>query len=156
MCVGPYQPISSEDLHPDNLQLHFFLGLGTMLLCCSFFCPLDQPCKMLQTVQVTPISKIYPGSVYSTTQLCKAIKLLLSIEYLIYCFEFRIRITDTIEYSSHTEEKTNPAVTDLPLKPPVHEKKPILMVKVENVLHEPFKLTEEVKVRSHDDAMFMR
>ena len=41
-------------LDPDNLQLHCFLGLGA-LFCRSFFCPLDQPCKMLQTVQVTPI-----------------------------------------------------------------------------------------------------
>lgn len=62
----------------------------------------------------------------------------------------RIKIVDTIEYSSHTEEPTNPiAVTDLPLESPTHEniKKPILMVKVENVLHEPFKQTEEIKVR---------
>ena len=29
-----------------NLQLHCFLGLGT-LFCCSFFCSFDQPCKML-------------------------------------------------------------------------------------------------------------
>ena len=41
-------------LDPDNLQLHCFLGLGA-LFCCSFFCPLYQPCKTLQTVQVDPI-----------------------------------------------------------------------------------------------------
>ena len=44
-------------LDPDSQQLHivlfFFLGLGA-LFCCSFFCPLDQPCKTLQTVQVAP------------------------------------------------------------------------------------------------------
>ena len=40
-------------LDPDKLQLHCFLGLGA-LFCCSFFCPLDQPCKTLQTVQVSP------------------------------------------------------------------------------------------------------
>ena len=39
-------------LDPDNLQLHCFLGLGA-LFCCSFFCPLDQTCRTLQTVQVT-------------------------------------------------------------------------------------------------------
>ena len=38
-------------LDPDNLQLHFFLGLGT-LFCRLFFCPLDQPCKTLQMAQV--------------------------------------------------------------------------------------------------------
>lgn len=47
---------------------------------------------------------------------------------------------------------TNPVPSaDVPLEPPLQQenivtKKPILMVKVENVLHEPFKLTEEVKV----------
>lgn len=64
-------------------------------------------------------------------------------------FSFRIKITDTIEYSPHYEDKKDPvAVTDLPLQSPAvqEKKKPILMVKVENVLHEPFKLTEEVKV----------
>ena len=54
--------IPSVDLHvskalfsldPDNLQLHCFIGLGS-LFCCSFFCPLDQPCKALQMAQVTP------------------------------------------------------------------------------------------------------
>ena len=43
----------TEDLHltkalfsldPDNLQLHYFLGLGE-LCCCSFFCSLYQPLK---------------------------------------------------------------------------------------------------------------
>ena len=58
--VAPYQPISSVDLHPDNLQLHCFLGLW-MLLCCSFFSSLNQPCKM---VLVAPFSKITPGFVY--------------------------------------------------------------------------------------------
>ena len=38
-------------LDPDNLQLRSFLNLGT-LYSCSFFCPLDQLCKTLQTVQV--------------------------------------------------------------------------------------------------------
>ncbi|XP_068741493.1 lon protease homolog, mitochondrial-like isoform X2 [Montipora capricornis] len=59
----------------------------------------------------------------------------------------RIRITDTLEYSFHTEENLDSVATpDLPLETPVPQKeKPILMVKVENVLHEPFKLTEEVK-----------
>lgn len=64
---------------------------------------------------------------------------------------FRIKITDTIEYSPHTEEeKTEPvAAVDLPLDSSSEDttkKKPILMVRVENVLHEPFKLTDEVKV----------
>ena len=36
-------------LDPDNLQLHCFLGLGA-LFCCSFFCPLNEPCKTLQMV----------------------------------------------------------------------------------------------------------
>ena len=40
-------------LDPNNLHLHFFLRLGA-LFHCSFFCPLDQPCKTLQMVQVTP------------------------------------------------------------------------------------------------------
>ena len=41
-------------LDPDNLKLHCFLGLGA-LFCCSFFCPLDQPCNTLQTVLVALI-----------------------------------------------------------------------------------------------------
>ena len=41
-------------LDPNNQQLHCFLGLET-LFCCSFFCPLDQPCKTLQIVQVAPM-----------------------------------------------------------------------------------------------------
>ena len=41
-----------------NPQLHCFLGLGT-LFCCSFFSPLDQPCKTLQMVQVTLCIKRY-------------------------------------------------------------------------------------------------
>ena len=55
--------VNAADLHlskalfsldPYNLQPHcFFLEI---LFCCSFFCPLDQPCKMLQTVQVTPVN----------------------------------------------------------------------------------------------------
>lgn len=62
----------------------------------------------------------------------------------------RIKITDIIEYSPHTEEeKTEPvAAVDLPLDSSSEDttkKKPILMVRVENVLHEPFKLTDEVK-----------
>ena len=73
-------------------------------------------------------------------------------KYFLKKIHFRIKITDTIEYSSHTEEKADPvAVMDLPLEPPLDEaikKKPILMVKVENVLHEPFKLTDEVKVQN--------
>lgn len=40
-------------LDPDNLPLCCFLGLGA-LLCCSFFCPLKQLSKTLQTAQVTP------------------------------------------------------------------------------------------------------
>ena len=38
-------------LDPNNLQLHCFSVLGT-LYCCLFFCPLNQPCKTLQTVQL--------------------------------------------------------------------------------------------------------
>ena len=49
--LHPTKPLFSLD--PDNLQLHCFLGLGA-LFCCSFFCPLDQPYKTLQTVQVAP------------------------------------------------------------------------------------------------------
>ena len=46
---------------------------------------------------------------------------------------------------------SDPSVADIHLETPFQQenivnKKPILMVKVENVLHEPFKLTEEVKV----------
>ena len=44
-------------LDPDNLQLHCFLGLGALFFC-SFFCPLDQPCKTLQTVLVVPIKTL--------------------------------------------------------------------------------------------------
>ena len=43
-------------LDPDNLQLHCFLGLGALF--CSFFCPLDQPCKTLQTVHAAPWPEI--------------------------------------------------------------------------------------------------
>ena len=49
MDLHPSKALFSLD--PDNLQLHCFLGLGA-LFCCSFLCPLDQPCKMLQTMQV--------------------------------------------------------------------------------------------------------
>ena len=45
---APFKALFSLD--PDNLQLHCFLRLGA-LFCCSFFCPLNQPCKTLQTVQ---------------------------------------------------------------------------------------------------------
>ena len=66
-------------------------------------------------------------------------------------FFFRIKITDTIEYSPHSEEEKAEAVAavDLPLDSSSEDttkRKPILMVRVENVLHEPFKLTDEVKV----------
>ena len=40
-------------LNSDNLQLHCFFGLETLFYC-SFFCPLNQTCKTLQTVQVAP------------------------------------------------------------------------------------------------------
>jgi len=71
-----------------------------------------------------------------------------------FCFCFRIRITGTLDYSPHSEDTTpdpDPSAADVPLEPPIQQedivkKKPILMVKVENVLHEPFTLTEEVKV----------
>ena len=61
-CTGLHWVFKPVDLHltkalfslnPDNLQLHCFLQLGT-LFCCLFFCPLDQPFKTLQTVQVPP------------------------------------------------------------------------------------------------------
>ena len=72
----------------------------------------------------------------------------------LFSYHFRIRITGTLDYSPHSEDMTpdpDPSATDVPLEPPFQQdnvlnKKPILMVKVENVLHEPFKLTEEVKV----------
>ena len=72
----------------------------------------------------------------------------------VFCFLFRIRITDTLDYTPHSEDMTpdsDPSVADIHLETPFQQenivnKKPILMVKVENVLHEPFKLTEEVKV----------
>lgn len=65
----------------------------------------------------------------------------------------RIKITGTVDYSPHSEDMTpdpDPSATDIHLEPSFQQenivnKKPILMVKVENVLHEPFKLTEEVK-----------
>ena len=71
-------------------------------------------------------------------------------------YYFRIRITDTLEYSFHTEGNLDAVATpDLPLETPVPQKeKPILMVKVENVLHEPFKLTEEVKVHVQTHLLF--
>ena len=55
---GIYAPV---DLHPsktlfsldtDNLQLHSFLGLGAFGSVVRSFCPLDQPCKTLQIMQV--------------------------------------------------------------------------------------------------------
>ncbi|KAK2559264.1 Lon protease-like protein [Acropora cervicornis] len=55
----------------------------------------------------------------------------------------RIRITDALEYSSNVEGNEDAVVETEPPIP--QKKKPILMAKVENVLHEPFKLTEEVK-----------
>lgn len=70
----------------------------------------------------------------------------------LFCFRFRIRITETLDYSPHSEDLTpDPDPSAAVLEPPFQQenivnKKPILMVKVENVLHEPFKLTEEVKV----------
>ena len=36
----------------------FFLVSGALFRC-SFFCPLDQPCKTLQTVQVAPKSLLH-------------------------------------------------------------------------------------------------
>ena len=71
-------------LYPDNLQLHCFLGLGA-LFCCSFFCPLYQPCKTLQMVQVDPdfsgafVTKVgseifelsIHGFTFSNTSVCK-------------------------------------------------------------------------------------
>lgn len=61
-----------------------------------------------------------------------------------FIFYFRIRITDALEYSSNVEGNEDGVVETEP--PITQKKKPILMAKVENVLHEPFKLTEEVKV----------
>ena len=64
-------------------------------------------------------------------------------------FCFRIKITGIHEYSSSHSEAADTSA-DLLVEPPLQENivttKPILMVKVENVLHEPFKVTEEVKV----------
>ncbi|XP_078373177.1 lon protease homolog, mitochondrial-like isoform X1 [Oculina patagonica] len=66
----------------------------------------------------------------------------------------RIKITGILDYSPHPEDVTTDHVTSanihVPLEPPLQQEnivtnKPILMVKVENVLHEPFKMTEEVK-----------
>lgn len=82
--------------------------------------------------------------------LCTKINVL---TYFFVCF--RIKITGILDYSPHSEDITTDPVASadihVPLEPPLPQenivtKKPILMVKVENVLHEPFKLTEEVKV----------
>ncbi|KAJ7365796.1 Lon protease mitochondrial [Desmophyllum pertusum] len=63
----------------------------------------------------------------------------------------RIKITGIHEYSSSHSEAADTSA-DLLVEPPLQENivttKPILMVKVENVLHEPFKVTEEVKALS--------
>ena len=40
-------------LDSDNLQLHCFFRAGNIVLL-FVLCPLDQPCKTLQTVQVAP------------------------------------------------------------------------------------------------------
>ena len=54
-CSRPAPFTETYSLDPYNLQLHCFLELGS-LFGCSFFCPLDQPCKTLKMVQVTPIT----------------------------------------------------------------------------------------------------
>ena len=46
-------------LDSENLQLHYLLWLAS-LFCCSFFCPLNQPCKTLQMVQIAPKSQPLP------------------------------------------------------------------------------------------------
>ena len=66
-------------------------------------------------------------------------------------FYFRIRITDALEYSSNVEGNEDAVVETEPPIP--QKKKPILMAKVENVLHEPFKLTEEVKVHIYQQYL---
>ena len=69
-----------------------------------------------------------------------------------FFFYFRIKITGIFDYPSHSEDKSadTPILADTPLEPTPQQEnvtsKPILMVSVENVLHEPFKVTEEVKV----------
>ena len=74
----------------------------------------------------------------------------------VFSFCFRIKISGVLDYSPHSEEVTPDPVPSadvhVPIEPLLQQenivtKKPILMVKVENVLHEPFKLTEEVKVK---------
>ena len=72
----------------------------------------------------------------------------------LFCCCFRIRITGIHDYAPHSEDVTPdtvPSAADISLESPLQQenivtKKPILMVKVENVFHEPFKHTEEVKV----------
>lgn len=84
----------------------------------------------------------------------------LSLESFINCmylffffFNFRIKITGIFDYPSHSEEQSadTTVITEGSLDPTLQQgdapSKPILMVSVENVLHEPFKVTEEVKVQ---------
>ena len=73
--------------------------------------------------------------------------------YLFFFFNFRIKITGIFDYPSHSEEQSadTTVITEGSLDPTLQQgdtpSKPILMVSVENVLHEPFKVTEEVKVQ---------
>ena len=70
-----------------------------------------------------------------------------------FFFNFRIKITGIFDYPSHSEEQSadTTVITEGSLDPTLQQgdapSKPILMVSVENVLHEPFKVTEEVKVQ---------
>ena len=84
----------------------------------------------------------------------------------VFCsFCFRIKITEVLDYSPHSEEVTPDSVPSADVHAPIEPllqqenivtKKPILMVKVENVLHEPFKLTEEVKVKYDYIGLFQK
>ena len=87
----------------------------------------------------------------STLWLWKA--LLTACIYFFLFFNFRIKITGIFDYPSHSEEQSadTTVITEGSLDPTLQQgdtpSKPILMVSVENVLHEPFKVTEEVKVQ---------
>ena len=72
---------------------------------------------------------------------------------LFFFVNFRIKITGIFDYPSHSEEQSadTTVITEGSLDPTLQQgdapSKPILMVSLENVLHEPFKVTEEVKVQ---------
>ena len=52
---------------------------------------------------------------------------------------------EPIGQANHEDEKADDGAESIEQKPET-KKKPILMAKIENVYHEPFEMTQEVKV----------